>query len=133
VSWRWSFGPGDCLLRRLSGAAALLADPGAEPWGPVDEAGQEVVGSAFTAAWSSFAAFASGAAIPILPFFVTSGATAITVGAVLAGVALFGAGVAAGVLTGGPLLRRGLRQLAIGGGAAIVTYGLGRLFGTTVG
>jgi vacuolar iron transporter family protein len=35
--------------------------------------------------------------------------------------------------TGGPLLRRGLWQLAIGAGAAVVTYALGRLFGVTVG
>jgi vacuolar iron transporter family protein len=34
---------------------------------------------------------------------------------------------------GGPLLRRGLRQLAVGAGAAVVTYALGRLFGATVG
>jgi VIT1/CCC1 family predicted Fe2+/Mn2+ transporter len=114
-------------------AAALLADDDAEPWGADDAGGQEVVGSAATAAWSSFAAFASGAAIPILPFFVTSGATAITVAAVLVGVALFATGATAGVLTGGPLLRRGPRQLAIGAGAAIVTYGLGRVFGATVG
>jgi vacuolar iron transporter family protein len=37
------------------------------------------------------------------------------------------------MLTGGPLLRRGLRQLTIGAGAAILTYGLGRIFGATVG
>jgi VIT1/CCC1 family predicted Fe2+/Mn2+ transporter len=38
-----------------------------------------------------------------------------------------------GVITGGPLLRRGLRQLGIGVAAAAVTYGLGRVFGTVVG
>jgi hypothetical protein len=47
-------------------------------------------------------------------------------------VALFATGATVGVLTGGPLVRRGLRQLAIGAGAAVVTYGLGRLFGTTL-
>jgi hypothetical protein len=31
------------------------------------------------------------------------------------------------------LLRRGLRQLAIGVAAAAVTYGFGRVFGTVVG
>jgi vacuolar iron transporter family protein len=36
------------------------------------------------------------------------------------------------LLTGGPLLRRGLRQLGIGVAAAVVTYGLGRIFGTTI-
>jgi hypothetical protein len=46
-------------------------------------------------------------------------------------VALFATGATVGVLTGGPLVRQGLRQLAIGAGAAVVTYGLGRLFGAT--
>ena len=48
--------------------------------------------------------------------------------------ALVATGATVGVLTGGPLLRRGLRQLAIGAGAAVVViYGLGRLFGATLG
>jgi vacuolar iron transporter family protein len=77
-------------------------------------------------------AFATGAVIPILPFFVASGRTAIVTAAVLVGVALFATGATVGVLTGGPL-RRGLRQLAIGAAAALVTYGLGRVFGATLG
>jgi vacuolar iron transporter family protein len=78
-------------------------------------------------------AFASGAVIPIVPFVVASGSAAIAIASVLVGVALFATGAAAGVLTGGPLLRRGVRQLAIGAAAAAVTYGLGRSFGATVG
>lgn len=53
--------------------------------------------------------------------------------AAVVGVALFATGATVGVLTGGSLLRRGLRQLGIGVAAAVVTYGLGRLFGTTIG
>jgi VIT1/CCC1 family predicted Fe2+/Mn2+ transporter len=96
-------------------------------------AGQDVVGSAGAAAGSSFVAFASGAVIPILPFFVASGRTAIVTSAVLVGAALFATGATVGVLTGGPLWRRGLRQLAIGAAAAVVTYALGRVFGATLG
>jgi vacuolar iron transporter family protein len=48
-------------------------------------------------------------------------------------VALFATGATVGVLTGGSLLGRGLRQLGIGAVAALVTYGLGRLFNTIVG
>lgn len=121
-------------------AAALLGEHDSEPAGredaadqDEDAAGQEVVGSAAAAAGSSFAAFASGAAIPVLPFLVASGPAAIAIASALVGVALFATGAAAGVLTGGPLLRRGLRQLAIGAAAAAVTYGLGRVFGATVG
>jgi vacuolar iron transporter family protein len=121
-------------------AAALLGEHDSEPAGGEDAAGQdedaagkEVVGSAAAAAGSSFAAFASGAAIPVLPFVAASGPVAIAIASALVGVALFATGAAAGVLTGGPLLRRGLRQLAIGAAAAAVTYGLGRVFGATIG
>jgi VIT1/CCC1 family predicted Fe2+/Mn2+ transporter len=112
-------------------AAALLGDDDAET--AATETGEDVVGSAGAAAGSSFVAFASGAVIPILPFFVASGRTAIMTAAVLVGTALFATGATVGVLTGGPLVRRGLRQLAIGAAAALVTYGLGRVFGATLG
>ena len=92
-----------------------------------------MVGSAWAAAGSSFVAFATGAVVPVLPFFVTSGRPAIVAAAVLVGLALFATGATVGVLTGGPLVRRGLRQLAIGAGAAVVTYALGRVFGATLG
>ena len=118
--------------------AALRAGGDDQPAGGdgdagTDAAGTDVVGSAVGAAGFSFVSFAAGAAIPILPFLVTSGAAAIAVAAVMVGVALFATGATVGVLTGGSLLRRGLRQLGIGVAAAVVTYGLGRLFGTAIG
>jgi VIT1/CCC1 family predicted Fe2+/Mn2+ transporter len=57
----------------------------------------------------------------------------VAVSGVLVGIALMLTGAVVGVLSGGPPLRRALRQLAIGGGAALVTYALGVLFGATVG
>jgi VIT1/CCC1 family predicted Fe2+/Mn2+ transporter len=110
-------------------AAALLGDQEDQPAAPEGAAGEDVVGSAGAAAGSSFVAFASGAVIPLLPFFVSSGGTAIVTSALLVGVALFATGATVGVLTGGPLVGRGLRQLAIGAAAAVVTYALGRVFG----
>jgi vacuolar iron transporter family protein len=92
-----------------------------------------VVGSAAGAAGFSFVSFAAGASIPILPFLATTGTAAIVAAAIVVGVALFATGAAVGVLTGGSLQRRGLRQLGIGVAAAVVTYGLGRAFGTTIG
>jgi vacuolar iron transporter family protein len=68
-----------------------------------------------------------------VPFLVSSGTAAILAAAAVVGVALFATGATVGVLTGGPLLGRGLRQLGIGAAAAVVTYRLGRVFGTTVG
>ena len=94
----------------------------------VDE--HETVGTAVGAALSSFCFFASGAVLPLLPYlFGLSGATAMIVAAVLVGLALLATGAIVGLLSGGPPLRRALRQLGIGLGAAAVTYALGLLVG----
>jgi VIT1/CCC1 family predicted Fe2+/Mn2+ transporter len=58
---------------------------------------------------------------------------ALVVAVILVGLALLLTGAIVGVLSGGPPLRRGLRQLAIGLGAAGITYLLGLLFGATLG
>ncbi|AJT42686.1 VIT1/CCC1 transporter family protein [Psychromicrobium lacuslunae] len=92
----------------------------------------ETIGTALGAAVSSFCFFASGAIIPVLPYlFGLSGFVAIIVAAVLVGIALLATGAVVGLLSGAPPLARGIRQLLIGFGAAIVTYLLGLLFGTT--
>jgi vacuolar iron transporter family protein len=122
--------PADQAERRV---AALRTGGDDEPVGGSDVVGTDVVGSAVGAAGFSFVAFATGAVVPILPFLVTSGIAAIAIAAVVVGVALFATGATVGVLSGGPLLRRGVRQLGIGAAAAVVTYGLGRLFGTIIG
>ena len=88
------------------------------------------VGTGLGAALSSFCFFASGALVPVLPYlFGLQGATALVVASVLVGIALLATGATVGLLSGGPPLRRALRQLLIGYGAAAVTYGLGLLFG----
>lgn len=90
----------------------------------------EIVGSDWTAAISSFLLFASGAIIPVLPWiFGLHGLSAIVVALVLVGIALLGTGAMVGILSGGPPLTRALRQLAIGFGAAAITYCLGLVFG----
>lgn len=100
--------------------------------GPVSVAGgdHDIVGSDWTAAISSFLLFASGAIVPVLPWiFGLQGVAAIVLALVLVGIALLSTGAMVGVLSGGPPLRRALRQLAIGFGAAAVTYVLGLVFG----
>ena len=93
----------------------------------------EIVGTGLGAALSSFAFFASGAMMPVLPFlFGGQGAVALAVAAVLVGLALMLTGAAVGVLSGAPPLRRALRQLAIAAAATIITYLLGVLFGVTL-
>jgi VIT1/CCC1 family predicted Fe2+/Mn2+ transporter len=106
-----------------------------EPYTRDPEAGDdhEVVGGAWGAAMSSFLFFASGAIVPVLPWlFGLSGVAAILTALVLVGLALLSTGAMVGLLSGGPPLRRGLRQLAIGFGAAAVTYLLGLAFGVTL-
>jgi len=94
----------------------------------------ESVGTAWGAATSSFCFFASGAIIPIIPFlFGLSGILALVVACVLVGLTLLGTGAIVGLLSGGSPLWRGIRQLAIGLGAAAVTYLLGLAFGGIVG
>ncbi|MGI8875485.1 MAG: VIT1/CCC1 transporter family protein [Egibacteraceae bacterium] len=123
---------------RAERAAVALLEDGvgsgeqrpAEGW---QYGGLDVVGSDVGAAASSFAAFAVGAAVPVVPFLVTTGGVALGWAVALAGVALLIVGAVIGVLTGGPLLRRAVRQLAIGAAAATATYLLGTLLGVVVG
>jgi VIT1/CCC1 family predicted Fe2+/Mn2+ transporter len=101
-----------------------VADPAADQ--------HEAIGTGLRAGVSSFCFFASGAIIPVVPYlFGLTGLTAVIVAAGLVGIALLATGTAAGLLSGASPFRRGLRQLAIGYGAAAVTYLLGLLFGTT--
>ncbi|PRB07371.1 VIT1/CCC1 transporter family protein [Microbacterium sp. MYb64] len=123
--------------RRVVGAAkAGLAQRATGPLRVPSEGGDEheIIGNAWPAAISSFLLFASGAIVPVLPWiFGMQGLPAVLVALALVGIALLGTGATVGVLSGGPPLRRGLRQLAIGFGAAAVTYALGLLFNVSVG
>ena len=92
----------------------------------------EEIGTGFAAASSSFCFFASGAIIPVLPYLVgMQGAAAVVVASTLVGLALLATGSVVGLLSGASPLKRALRQLAIGFGAAAATYLLGLVFGTT--
>ncbi|MBP2317042.1 VIT1/CCC1 family predicted Fe2+/Mn2+ transporter [Nesterenkonia lacusekhoensis] len=95
--------------------------------------GYEVVGSAWTAAGSSFCFFAVGALIPILPYLIGAvGWIAVGISTALVGTALMCTGAVVGLLSGASPLSRGLRQLAIGLGAAALTYALGAVLGVSV-
>ncbi|MGD8485234.1 MAG: VIT1/CCC1 transporter family protein [Chloroflexota bacterium] len=91
------------------------------------------LGSPWGAAGSSFAAFGLGALVPLAPFLVTSGTLAIALSAGLALTSLFVVGALVSLLTGRGLLYSGIRQVGIGGAAALVTYVVGSLIGVTVG
>jgi VIT1/CCC1 family predicted Fe2+/Mn2+ transporter len=94
----------------------------------------EAVGSAWGAAISSFCFFASGALVPVLPYLLgATGWTAVVIAAVLVGFTLLGTGAVVGILSGASPLKRAVRQLGIGYGAAAATYLLGLAFGSTLG
>ena len=91
------------------------------------------LGTDIGAAAASFAFFASGALVPILPYiFGFSGVFAMVLSLLFVGAALGFTGGVVGLLSGASPLKRGIRQILIGFGAAFVTYLLGLAFGTTV-
>jgi VIT1/CCC1 family predicted Fe2+/Mn2+ transporter len=90
------------------------------------------LGSPLSAAISSLLTFAAGALVVILPYFAGSGAAALVAAIILAAAALVGVGAGIGVLNGRSPIRSGLRQLLLGGAAALVTFGIGHLIGASV-
>jgi len=118
-------------------AARLIADPAAaldtlarEELG-VDP--DELGGSAWEAAISSFLLFAVGAIVPVIPFFFLSGLGAVAVSVVLSTLGLFGIGAAITLLTGRSVWYTGMRQVLVGLAAAGITFGIGRLIGSSLG
>jgi VIT1/CCC1 family predicted Fe2+/Mn2+ transporter len=91
------------------------------------------LGSPLGAAGGSFAAFAIGAAVPVLPYLVASDNVAFVASLGLSLIALFVVGALVSLLTGRGLWFSGLRQVAIGAAAAGVTYIVGRIIGVGVG
>ena len=94
---------------------------------------EELGGSAWEAAITSFLLFALGAIIPVIPFLFLSGMTAVAVSALFSAVGLFIIGAAITLFTGRPIWSSGLRQVVFGLAAALVTYLIGRLIGVSIG
>ena len=90
------------------------------------------LGSPMAAAISSFFAFTFGAIVPLLPFLLATGTTAVVVSAVLSGITLFLVGSLMTLWTGTHFWLSGLRMFAIGGVTATVTYVIGSLFNVQV-
>jgi VIT1/CCC1 family predicted Fe2+/Mn2+ transporter len=89
-------------------------------------------GSPWAAAASSFGLFSLGAIFPVAPLFWLSGSAALFVSLAASGVALVLIGAGTSLFTGRPLLVSAVRQLAIGFAAAAITYGIGRLVGVSL-
>lgn len=81
--------------------------------------------SPWTAASSSFVAFSIGALIPLLSYLC--GADDLWLALAIGGLGLFVAGAVVARFTARPWWSGGLRQLALGALAALITYGIGTL------
>jgi VIT1/CCC1 family predicted Fe2+/Mn2+ transporter len=120
-------------------AKALVDNIMARPDVALDTLAREELGldartlaSPWVAAASSFASFAAGAFLPVVPFFFGSGFVAVVVSAVLSVLALFAVGSAISVFTGRHAGRSGLRMAVIGALVATVTFAIGKLVGVGV-
>ncbi len=83
--------------------------------------------SPVVAAGSSFASFAVGAFLPLVPYLL--GATTLWPALIVALLGLFACGALVSRVTARSWLFSGLRQLVLGGAAAALTYGFGSLVG----
>ena len=90
------------------------------------------LGSPMTAALTSLGYFSLGAAVPLVPWFITQGSAAVMASVVLTAVASLAVGAVVGRSSDKAPLAAALRQLAIVVAASGVTYGIGKIFGTAV-
>ena len=117
-------------------AARLMADRGTA----LDTLAREELGidpdalggSAWVAAATSFALFAAGAIVPVLPFLFLAGGSAVAVSVALSALALFALGAGITLMTGRSVLFSGARQVLFGLAAAALTFGVGRLIGVSL-
>lgn len=93
---------------------------------------EELQGSAWEAAITSFFLFAVGAILPVLPFFWLGGMQAIAISVGLSSIGLFGIGSAITLFTGRGVWFSGMRQVLFGLAAAAITFGIGKLIGVNV-
>jgi VIT1/CCC1 family predicted Fe2+/Mn2+ transporter len=91
----------------------------------------DALGSPVRAACSSFVSFSLGALMPLLPWFVTSGSTALVASVLLAVAGAAALGVALARFTQGSPFRLAVRYVAIAVIAGAVTYGIGSAVGVS--
>ena len=94
---------------------------------------EELGGSAYEAAWTSFFLFAFGALFPMIAYFFSSGTQAIILSLIISAIGLFIIGAAITLMTGKSVWFSGSRQVLVGIAAAALTYGIGKLIGVSLG
>ena len=94
---------------------------------------EDLGGSAWEAALTSFVLFAIGAILPVIPYLFFAGNTAILISAAVSTAGLFGIGAASTLFTGRTVLFSGARQVLFGLAAALVTFLVGHFLGVSIG
>ncbi|MDQ3640265.1 MAG: VIT1/CCC1 transporter family protein [Actinomycetota bacterium] len=89
------------------------------------------LGKPVSAAISSFVTFSIGAAIPLVPYFFTTGTAALVAAVVLGVVAALAVGAFLARFTGRPMGRSAARQLLFSAVPAAATYALGSAVGVS--
>jgi VIT1/CCC1 family predicted Fe2+/Mn2+ transporter len=93
---------------------------------------EQLGGSSWEAAITSFFLFAFGALFPLVPYFFFSGLTVLYVSLAMSGLGLFLIGGAITLMTGRNVFYSGFRQMLFGLSAAAFTYGIGKLIGVAI-
>lgn len=94
---------------------------------------EELGGSAWAAAGTSFCLFSAGAIFPVAPYFALAGWPALLASLGLSGLALALVGAGTSLFTGRHIAFSAGRQVAIGFAAAAITFGIGKLLGVSLG
>jgi VIT1/CCC1 family predicted Fe2+/Mn2+ transporter/rubrerythrin len=90
------------------------------------------LGSPWGASLSSFAAFVTGAIVPIVPYLLGATGMAIPISATLSAGALLTVGGVLAWMTNRNVAWGALRMVVAGGAAAAVTFGIGSIIGTSL-
>jgi VIT1/CCC1 family predicted Fe2+/Mn2+ transporter len=93
---------------------------------------EELGGSAWEAALTSFLLFAAGAFIPLLPFLFLQNFYPVILSLGLSTLTLFGTGAVITLFTGRSIWVSGMRQVVFGLLAAAITFGIGKLIGVSI-
>ena len=93
----------------------------------------ELGGSAWAAGGMSFCLFASGALVPVAPYFFLNGWPAVIGSLALSALALALVGAGTSLFTGRHVAFSAARQIAIGLVGAAITFGVGRALGVSLG
>jgi VIT1/CCC1 family predicted Fe2+/Mn2+ transporter len=89
------------------------------------------LGRPLSAAMSSLVCFATGAAVPLAPYFVGTGTAAVVAAVILGALAALAVGTLLARFTGRSAIRSALRQLLFTAVPAVITFALGAAVGVS--